>query len=557
MLRRMRRRPAGAERLLATVLFTDIVGSTELATRLGDRGSKELVGRHDAVVRTELKRFGGRELDTAGDGFFTLFDRPARAIECAGAVMERLSPMGIGIRASVHTGEVEVMGGKVGGMTVHVGARILQLAERDRIVVTGTVRDVAGGSGFTFTELGAYELKGLPGDWRVFAVERPIADVRGAGMDPATTATTDASSRIRARRPRIALGAVTLGGTALVAAMLLVRGTPAPVEATVNSAVRVDPRSGKLVASTGVGDRPTGVVIGGGSVWVLSLSDQTLSVIDAVTSVVTRTPGLPGKPTGIGAGTDSVWITNGFGTAGQAAGAVLRVGFTTRRIDQQIPISDGAKGIAAGQGGVWVTNPLSGQVTRIDEVTGAVGAPVAVGQQPDAVTVGFDQVWVGDVIGRSIWRLDPASLRATVAGTLPDPPTAVAAGFDRLWVTSTQGNIVAVLDASSGRLLRTLSVGGGPRGIAAGSDHVWVTTSSGLLVPDRPNDVRSGHAVGAARARGGRRRLRYLGVGERAGLTAARIRLCRRPASASCGRWLSSPEPPCRGGGTRCRAGHP
>src|SRR5262245_30320300 len=134
----MRRRQAESERLLATVLFTDIVGSTELASALGDRGWKELVGRHDAIVRAELKRFGGRELDTAGDGFFATFDRPAQAIDCAGTIIDRLAPMDIGIRASVHTGEVEVMGDKVGGMTVHVGARVLQLAERDRIVVTGT-----------------------------------------------------------------------------------------------------------------------------------------------------------------------------------------------------------------------------------------------------------------------------------------------------------------------------------------------------------------------------------------------------------------------------------
>src|SRR5688500_7369049 len=121
----MMRRSAGAERRLATVLFTDIVGSTELASRLGDRGSKDLVGRHHGVVRAELKRHSGRELDTAGDGFFALFDHPAQAIECVGAVMDRLAALSITIRAGVHTGEVELMGAKVGGMTVHVGARLL------------------------------------------------------------------------------------------------------------------------------------------------------------------------------------------------------------------------------------------------------------------------------------------------------------------------------------------------------------------------------------------------------------------------------------------------
>jgi class 3 adenylate cyclase len=489
----MRRRPAAAERLLATVLFTDIVGSTELASRLGDRAWKDLVGRHDAIVRGELKRYGGRELDTAGDGFFALFDRPAQAIDCARAVMAHLVPLDMSIRASVHMGEVEVMGDKVGGMTVHIGARILQLAERDRIVVTGTVRDVAAGSGFAFTDMGTFELKGLPGEWRVFSVERLAAEGGGAvpTLPPAGAAADDAHTRTGGRPRWIALGIAAIV-TVLVATAYLLTNRTTPVEAGTNSAIRLDAAEGHLVASRGVGDRPTGVVIAGGSVWVLSLSDQTLWVLDATTNAVLRTPGLPGRPTGIGAGTDSVWITNGFGSGGRPTGAVLRVGFATRRIDGQVSVPDGVKGVAVdGGGGVWVTNPTRGEVIRIDEVTNVAGEPVPVGEQPDAIAAGFGDIWIGDVIGRSLWRLDPASLQATVAGTLRDPPTAIAAGFDRLWVTSTQGNSLAVLDPASGRLLRTLALGGGPRGVAAGSDQVWVTTSAGQVIRVDPTSYES------------------------------------------------------------------
>jgi outer membrane protein assembly factor BamB len=381
-------------------------------------------------------------------------------------------------------------------MTVHVGARILQLAERDRIVVTGTVRDIAGGSGFTFRDMGAFELKGLPGDWRVFSVERPVAEGGGASraLPAAGAASDDSPTRTVGRPFLIALAIAAILGVLVAGAFLLTTRT-APVEAGTNSAVRLDPAGGHLVASTAVGDRPTGLVIGGGSVWVLSLSDQTLWVLDATTNAVLRTPGLPGRPTGIGAGTDSVWITNGFGSGGRPTGAVLRVGFTTRRIDQQVPIADGVKGVAVAGGGVWVTNPTLGEVTRVDEVTNVAGDPVPVGEQPDAIAAGFGRIWVGDIIGRSIWRLDPASLEATVAGTLPDPPTAIAAGFDRLWVTSTQGNSLAVLDPSSGRLLRTLALGGGPRGVATSSGHVWVTTSAGQLVRVDPGTYETSVAL--------------------------------------------------------------
>src|SRR5688500_17322642 len=127
--RRMRgRRGGGSDRLLATVMFTDIVGSTELASSLGDRAWKALVARHNAIVRRELKRFSGRELDTAGDGFFVIFERPAQAIDCAWAIIDALRPLNVKIRAGIHMGEVEVMDRKVAGIAVHAASRVLSLA---------------------------------------------------------------------------------------------------------------------------------------------------------------------------------------------------------------------------------------------------------------------------------------------------------------------------------------------------------------------------------------------------------------------------------------------
>ena len=161
---------AAAERVLATVLFTDIVGSTELAARLGDSAWRELLQRHHAVVRTELARFQGRELDTAGDGFFAAFDGPARAVRAASAIRESLRALDLEIRAGLHTGECEVSDGKIVGVAVSIGARIAALAAPGEVLVSSTVKDLVAGSGLEFADRGEHELKGVAEPWRVFAV---------------------------------------------------------------------------------------------------------------------------------------------------------------------------------------------------------------------------------------------------------------------------------------------------------------------------------------------------------------------------------------------------
>jgi pimeloyl-ACP methyl ester carboxylesterase len=158
------------DRRLATVLFTDIVGSTEKAAELGDRRWRELVADHHARIRTQLTRFRGEELDTAGDGFFASFDGPARAIRCASAVTESVRELGIELRAGLHTGECEVIDGKVGGIAVHIGARVAAQAAPSEVLVSSTVKDLVAGSGIEFRDRGVAELKGVPGEWRLYAV---------------------------------------------------------------------------------------------------------------------------------------------------------------------------------------------------------------------------------------------------------------------------------------------------------------------------------------------------------------------------------------------------
>jgi class 3 adenylate cyclase len=156
--------------VLATLLFTDIVGSTERMAELGDRRWRELIEEHHGLVRRQLSRFRGVEMDTAGDGFFARFDGPGRAIQCAQAITAEVQPLGIRVRAGLHTGECEVADGKVAGIAVSIGARVAAAAEADEVLVSSTVKDLVAGSGLAFEDRGVRELKGVPGEWRLYSL---------------------------------------------------------------------------------------------------------------------------------------------------------------------------------------------------------------------------------------------------------------------------------------------------------------------------------------------------------------------------------------------------
>jgi class 3 adenylate cyclase len=166
------RPPAEIDRILATVLFTDIVGSTERAAALGDRHWRALLDRHDAIVREQLRRFNGREVNTTGDGFVASFDGPARAIRCALAITDAMGPMGLDLHTGLHSGECEVRGNDLGGLAVHIAARVAALAAAGEVLVSSTVKDLVVGSGIEFAKRGEHDLKGVPGTWRLYAVKR-------------------------------------------------------------------------------------------------------------------------------------------------------------------------------------------------------------------------------------------------------------------------------------------------------------------------------------------------------------------------------------------------
>jgi class 3 adenylate cyclase len=160
------------DRVLATVLFTDIVGSTEMAASLGDQRWRDLLDHHHAAVRRNLTRFRGHEVKTTGDGFLATFDGPARGVRCACAIADDVKSIGMEVRAGLHTGECEMIGDDVGGIAVHIGARVAALAGASEVLVSGTVKDLVAGSGLRFSDRGSRPLKGIPGEWQIFAAER-------------------------------------------------------------------------------------------------------------------------------------------------------------------------------------------------------------------------------------------------------------------------------------------------------------------------------------------------------------------------------------------------
>jgi class 3 adenylate cyclase len=197
------------DRVLATVLFTDLVNSTRRAVELGDRRWRELLERHDVISRAEISRFQGRVIKDTGDGFLATFDGPTRAVRCASTLAERIPELGIDVRSGLHTGECELLRDDIGGIAVHIGARIAALAEAGEVLVSSTVKDLVNGSGIVFTDRGTHILKGVPGEWRLFAPSGrydPTEDLP-ATQKPVQDPVIDRITR----RPRVARVLIRLG----------------------------------------------------------------------------------------------------------------------------------------------------------------------------------------------------------------------------------------------------------------------------------------------------------------------------------------------------------
>jgi class 3 adenylate cyclase len=413
--------PSGVRRRLATVLFLDIVGSTAIASELGDARWRVVLARFRQVVRRELKRHGGREQDTTGDGFFATFAEPVQALRGAGAISAAVQELGLDVRSGVHTGECEEIDGTLGGIAVHIAARVMSLAGAAEVVTTGTAKDLVIGSSATFDDRGTVELKGVAGRWSVFTL-RSIEVELPSPLDPDVAAERLSVVAVEAhRRRRHAVAVVALGLVLAAIAALEVVGHISGAPAAAPTLVRLDASSGR-VAST-VSDKQLGCGPCGPNLWVV---DGTLWE---------RT------------GTDGTTI----------AMRALADGKLTRTL----AIPPGTAGLTVRFGAVWVLNPglvissaaPSGTVERIDGLSGRVVATILIPGdfRNGAIAAGSDGIWVLDQDG-TLTRIDPSSNRISgrfPTGALETYLFSTGAGYEWICECSSNNHDVLRYDAQT------------------------------------------------------------------------------------------------------------
>ena len=452
-------------RFLATVLFTDIVGSTTRAAELGDRGWRDLVERHHAVVRRELKVYGGREMNTTGDGFFAVFEAPERAVRCAESIIERVGSLGLQVRAGVHTGECEEIAGTVGGMAVVIGARIAALAGAGEVLVSGSVRDLMTGSDRRFEGGEAQELKGVEEPWRVYRLVPGV--VGGDEVASRRPSTVPLYTRRQRRRLLVVLASVTVLALAFSTTYVLTR-SEAEVVVGENAVGVIGPGRDRAGAAIDVGDRPTAVAAGFGSAWVTNSSEDSVSRIDRRTKTPVPIP-VGASPAGVAVGAGSVWVAN------SGDDTVTRIDPTTGR-QTTIDVRAGPTGLVTAFGSVWVTNALDASVTEIDPDTNTVVEVVPVGAGPTGIAAGAGYLWVTNQGDGTVTRFDPDTHQKDSPITVGEGPVGIAVSRDAAWVTNNLDGSLYRIDVEDLAVeARTLDKDGGAYGIAARGGDVWVS----------------------------------------------------------------------------------
>jgi YVTN family beta-propeller protein len=459
-------------------MFTDVVGSTRLAEELGDRAWRDRVEQHNELIRRLLRRFGGREVDTAGDGFFAAFDAPARAVACALTIVDQMPGLGLGVRSGVHTGEVEAAGGKLRGIAVHIGSRIGAEANAGEVLVSATVRDLVAGTAIEFKDRGVHELKGVTGEWRIYAATRSprFAEEFGVGGDSAgrEAAAVRRSLALRARRRRLVLAGagLTLVIAVAAASYLVTRPPPSLPAVDANAAGLIDAASGRIIAQVPVGSQPDGVAFGEGAVWVANRADNTVSRIDPIQRLVVQTIDVGAGPGALAVGFGSVWVANGDERT------VSRINAATNRVVQTIVVGSGPSGVATGAGAVWVTNSIDGTLARIDPSSGSVTASYDVGGSPTGIAADNTSVWIAASDRGVVTRFDPTTGQVVSLVGVGNSPRALAITNGAVWVANALDGTVSRIDSASAHVTATVEVGQGPSGIAVDSNGgIWVASA--------------------------------------------------------------------------------
>jgi streptogramin lyase len=508
------------ERRIATVLMLDVVGSTDVAAQLGDARYRELSSRFNRIVRAALKRFGGREEDNAGDGFFVTFPQPDRAIRFAATLADEVRSLGIEIRSGIHIGQAEHQHGKTQGIAVVIGARVMSLAGPGEILITNTTKELVTGSDFGLEDRSVHELKGVPGMWQVFAVTSV-----GGGQLGQTLSAEEALRRREAIQPaapsppprrRAILGGGIAGIVAIAIAFAFSFLRNDPIDPRSESKVppsqsvaNIDPETGGTltvipasVSQQGglAGTPPTSVhpiAVGQAAVWTIR-SYRLLYRVDpqdgGVVSEVLE-GGLSGTY-GVAVGYDKVWVS--------CARGLIEVNPAT--VDQRWVVHLEAEGsqfgtdLAVGGGAVWLGGS-DGRLIRVEPATER--SRTKTGLDPiDVIAFGHGSIWTVDTFGGSVTRYDPDSLEPLETIDIASGVDTIISGETAVWALSRTLGVLTEIDVTENRPDHIVPVGDAPRGLAAGLGAVWVGDEDGTLrrldeATRRITDVRFGAEIRA------------------------------------------------------------
>lgn len=427
-------------------------------------------------------------MDTAGDGFFAVFDRPADAVRCAFEACREVQELGLDIRGGVHFGEVEMVGPEIHGIVVHTGARVMARAGASEVLVTATVKDLVAGARFDLQERETVELKGVPGTWTLFDVIAVDDELRPSPIENASVASERRDRAATARPPRrgrkwlVPVAAVTVA-LVIVAAFLLLR--PAPTYTPAQGTVAAITENGTFAEPVALAAVPTGIAWGAGRLWVTDQRGQVYWLDPATGDHGSR--GSAGVPTGVAVGGDAVWVTNGYGVGAGSLGGVSRIDTAGETLEPAFETPVGTEAITWGAERVWVADAATGELRVFDPATREVERIPLPGSDADpalpedvAVVEGKDAttVWVGDADHPRVFRVDPAAPDGVETITVPSAVTGLAVTEDGVWVTGGDEDRVTLLDAATGAVITSLEVGSEgcdqPEAIAAGAGAIWV-----------------------------------------------------------------------------------
>ena len=472
-------------RRIATVLFFDVVGSTQVAAHLGDARYRELLSRFYRIVARDLKRFGGKEEDRAGDGFFATFTQPLQAIRCAAALIREVRELGIEIRVGMHTGECETLGGKTQGMAVVIGARVMSLGGAGELLVTNTTRELVTGGDLSFEDFSAHELKGVPGTWQVWAVTA----VDGIEVGGALRG-EDAAERLEQIRPvpavrrlarRPALIAVALAVVLVLVVVLLTRNGPGGTPVL----IRVDADAYKMTREVADGHQsfhmPGALWFEGSTLWQATADELVRRDPSSGEAVETHPLDLWNR---IEFAVGSAWILH---PAGPGHTRLERLDLVSGDVQKELELPGDAADIRAGPDSLWYLSE-AGDLVEIDPIGTKVLHRYTVDAfAPGVVVPLLGDVWICDCIVGKALRFDPE--KGEVVDTYELPEGGYLIGVDStdnttLWVLNEQSNTLSQLDPDTKELGDPIGVGGIIYDAKIAFGSIWVASGSELTRVD-------------------------------------------------------------------------